>query len=106
MRIRDHQREQITEDGLGDTDYDYDAYGRLHTIDNRYGETTTFAYDTLGRLERKTFDSGQSELYGYDDRYRVTDIDLKNSSNSVLQAQDYEFDDASRVTGGPLAWSR
>ena len=28
----------------------------------------------------------------------MTDIDLKNSSNTVLQAQEYVFDDASRVT--------
>ncbi len=92
------QRLQMTEVGSGNTDYGYDAFGRLEAITNRFSEDTAIAYDALGRIQRKTFENGQYELYGYDSRNRVTDIDLKNSSNAILQAQDYVFDDASRVT--------
>ncbi len=92
------QRLQMTEVGLGDTDYGYDAYGRLQTVENRFSEVTTYSYDVLGRIDKKEFDSGQYERYGYDSRYRITDVDLKNSSNVVLQDQTYVFDDASRVT--------
>ncbi len=88
----------MTETGLGSTSYSYNSAGQLSSLTNRFSEATSFNYDSVGRVSKKTFSSGAYEDYSYDSRGRVTAVSLKNSSNSALRSQSYEYDNASNVT--------
>ncbi len=92
--------ELIEMDGPGGTtEYDLDATtGQLDGIDNAFGEDTLYLYDGLGRLDKTTYSSGAYEVNGYDAQNRLISVDLKNSSNTLLKAQDFAFNDASQLT--------
>ncbi len=92
------QRKKLTEVGSGDTVTTYDAAGRLWTIANRFGETTTFSYDpTLGLPLTKALANGTVETYHYDGRDRKDGITLKNAGGTVLRTESYHYTDASQI---------
>jgi RHS repeat-associated protein len=72
--------------------------GRLLSMTNPLGEITTYDYDAEGRIEFQQYHNGTKEFYDYDERDRVKEILLKNSSGTVLRDLDYVFNDASQVT--------
>lgn len=94
----DGQLKKLTNVGVGATSYTYSSTtGQLTSFVNPYTETTSFAYDSIGRLDKRTLHSGAYDKFTYDARNRVTDIDLKNSSNTALLEQEYTYDAASNV---------
>lgn len=57
-----------------DTVESYNSEGRLVAIENRQGQTVTFAYDVDNRLETVTHFSGRTLTYTYDNDDRITSI--------------------------------
>jgi RHS repeat-associated protein len=81
----------------GVTNYNYDSIGRLISLVNPHGETTTFTYDGLSRLTSKLLSSGTREEYTYDTLDRLQTMLTRNSSGSVTHSQSYSYNAASEV---------
>ncbi len=100
------QRERMTE-GSNVTQYQYDYStprlssdtGRLLKMINPLGEETQYEYDGEGRLFRQRYHNGTREVFAYDDRDRVTQVNLTRSTGQLIRGLTYAFDDASQVTG-------
>src|SRR5690606_1396406 len=54
------------------TEYQYDAAGRLVSVDDGAGGGFVFEYDAAGRRTRLISSNGTETLYGYDQRDRLT----------------------------------
>jgi RHS repeat-associated protein len=80
--------------------YEYDARGRLSTIDPQGGGNTPLAkygYDELGRIEKLTRDNGVVTNYTYDMAGQLTDI-AHQQGNTVLAGTHYTLDTLGRRT--------
>lgn len=91
------QKASMTEVGLGTTNYTYYANGRLWYFIDRHGDQTVFLYDVLGRNHIRVNPNGTSDQMEFDNRDRLTAINVYNSGGSFLRRQRYTYDDANRM---------
>lgn len=81
------------------TDYVYDARGRLTTLTtnrNNLARTTTWAYTASDLLDSITYPDGVVESYGYDTARRVTSITRAEVDGTFKR--EFTYDNASNIT--------
>jgi RHS repeat-associated protein len=72
-----------------------DNLGRLKTITDSLGNTTTFTeYDYFGNIKKVVDPNNVERDYTYDGRDRVTEIRIKGSPDNITQ---YEYDSVGRM---------
>lgn len=69
----------------------YDARMRL-TSRNVGGETTGYTYDNAGQLTRVTLPDASALEYQYDPAHRLTEIRLKDNTNTLIGKTTYTLD--------------
>ena len=80
-----------------DVAYAYDGNNRLASvIDNRTGGTTTYNYDATNQVDFFTYANGVKHDFAYDDRDRITDLDL-TLANSPLASYSLNYSDSGRI---------
>jgi RHS repeat-associated protein len=82
----------MTDYFVGQTNYSYDALGRLTSLSNPYGEVTTFQYDANSRLIRKNLANGTYTIYSYNSRGFLTGIYNYKSNGTLLTYATYTYD--------------
>jgi len=78
--------------------YAYDLIGRLKTILNPYGETTTLVYDIADRRIGQLLANGVVTSLSYDDANRLDEVVSRNSSSTLLSSFNYLMDPAGNRT--------
>ncbi len=80
-----------------DVAYAYDGNNRLASVtDNRTGGTTTYIYDATNQVDFFTYANGVKHDFAYDDRDRITDLDLTLAS-SPLASYSLNYSDSGRI---------
>ncbi|GEM_PF-5413854 len=82
--------------GIDPTAYTYDTAGRIQTISYK-NNSASYHYDGAGRLIRKQLPNGISQHYELDAagqilNIRYTDSSNTDSSNTLLERIDYQYD--------------
>ena len=86
---------QVT-DGIGSQSFNYDAYGRLLSLDGPLAnDTQTYTYDQLQRIKTQTLERGasggvQSQTYGYDALGRLASLNSDGTQGAGLTSYAYE----------------
>ena len=80
-----------------DVAYAYDGNNRLASVtDNRTGGATTYSYDATNQVDFFTYANGVKHDFAYDDRDRITDLDLTLAS-SPLASYSLNYSDSGRI---------
>jgi YD repeat-containing protein len=82
----------MTITGTGTWSYSFDAANRLTSTTNPASETTSFTLDNAGRCTRQDNGNTTYALNSYDTANRITEIQTKNSSGTVLSDIQYSYD--------------
>jgi RHS repeat-associated protein len=92
-------------DWTGQTNYSYDAAGRLigqtNDIYCLQTPTTTWTYDTVGRLSKTTYPNGLIVNYNYDSSGRVSSVTSNLAGASATLADSFLYQPA---TDNVFAW--
>ncbi len=81
----------------GTVDFSFDAAGRLATVVDPNGQTTTYNYDAASRLMQRDNANGTHTTFAYDTRNRPTSISQFDATMSTLLAQqNYTYDPEGR----------
>ena len=88
---------------LQQTEYAYDAAGRLAAILSQGDPVVTYAYDAAGRLTGKTFGNGMRSAITYDAAGRLARTTFSGGPLSEPKILKYTWDDANQVT--KRAWN-
>ncbi len=97
---------QINRSAAGEgwqTDYRYDATGRLLYLQDGDGRSARFSYDDGGRLTRQTLPNGWQSHYFYDaadqlENLQITHLNSATSSLSQVFNQVFRYDNLGRLT--------
>ena len=71
-----------------DTAYTYDELGRLKTVTDKDGNTTTYDYTAVGSRSAVSLPNGVTTQYTYDDLNRLTEL-VNKDSNKTLSSYTY-----------------
>jgi RHS repeat-associated protein len=82
----------------GTTSYAFDPLGRVTSITDPAGATTSFAYDAAGNPTSRTQPNGVTTTYTRDLRDRLTTIESRTASNTLLARYAYTLDLAGNHT--------
>ena len=82
----------------GTTTTSYDASGRATAIQDPAGRWTSLTHDLAGQRTALTYPNGVATTYGYDERGRVTAIDVVGSGSLEVTSFAYTLDAAGRRT--------
>lgn len=91
-------------DATGQTDYAYDAAGRLVSqVNNVYGSiyTTSWSYDSVGRLSSQTYPTGLVVNFSYDAYGRISSIASNLAGVSATLANSFLYQPATEMA---YAW--
>jgi RHS repeat-associated protein len=83
----------------GTTIFGYDAAGRPSTILDAQGGLTSYGYDAAGNRTSLTQPNGVTTTYARDDRDRLTTIESRTATNTLLARYAYTLDAAGNRTG-------
>ena len=77
--------------------YTYDKVGNKLTFNDRCGKTTTYTYDDVNRLKTVTDPLLNKTIYYYDSRGNVTNIEIRDSQNTLVFEEQKTYDSMNRV---------
>ncbi len=91
------EMDKVTDARTNETDYDYDAYGNVETLDSPDAGFESFKYDEANNLTHVYADAAQNNLkrsYTYDALNRVTSISYPNNTaeNVTYYYDNYSMD--------------
>jgi RHS repeat-associated protein len=72
------------------TQYGYDAFGNLETVQDPSGQITRMKYDVMNRLQERQLPNGVTTVYEYDELDRVKSIVHTNAQGEVVASVSYE----------------
>ena len=82
-------RKQRVTSPSGSADYGYDQYGRLTSVTDADGNETRYTYDEHGNKARMISPNGTLTEYGYDNLNRLTVVETRTVSGTVLASYSY-----------------
>jgi RHS repeat-associated protein len=81
----------ITQDGY-QTNYSYDAFGRLKSLTDGAGQNIiSYDYDAVGRLVKEVNGNGTSSIYTYDSYNQLTSLIHYKSDNAINSSFVYAY---------------
>lgn len=78
--------------------YSYDKYGRIESVTDNHGQTTTYTYDNVGNVQTVSYPNGVVTTYGYDSTNLIISIYTVNVDGDVLQDYSYTRDLNGNIT--------
>lgn len=82
----------------GTTTYTIAANGRLDSILNMHGETTSLTYNNYDEVTKKTLHGGQYEEYFYDSIGRLQTLNVRGPSHSAWRSENYTYNAAGEIS--------
>jgi YD repeat-containing protein len=79
------------------TTFSYDAAGNITSMQSPDGSTLTYTYDTANRLTAVTNSLGERVVYTLNAMGSRTEIDIRNSADSLVNTQTAIFDELNRA---------
>ena len=83
---------QVMSDSVGVTDYTYDDFYRVTSVNDVYSQTVGYEYDLRGNRTKLIYPDGRSVSYRYDGDGRLFEVEDWNNALTT-----YEYDMASRL---------
>lgn len=92
-------------DPLGETNYTFDSIGRLESVTDAAGRTSTYEYDVMDRLTRQSFEDGRQVVNVYDDNGRRQEswALVETSVDNLQVREEWEYDSRGQITSYGVA---
>ena len=93
------------------THYGFDALNRLQTVTDNTSQVSSYGYDNVGNRASVTYPNGNVTRYSYDSLNRLTQVQTRNSTNTVISQFDYTLgltgrrEQVSDITGATTSYS-